>query len=139
MEPADLYVAGGRAMARMRTVSVRDQAGDWYELGGGVDQALDRLDVVLMRRDPPFDMDYVYLTYALELAERAGTLVVNRPQALRDANEKFFITQFPQCCAPFTITRSSARILELCAGAWQVGGQATGRYGRRIHLSAQPG
>lgn len=112
MEPADLYVAGGRAMAAMRPLSVQDRAGDWYELGPVQDQALDSLDAVLMRRDPPFDMDYVYLTYALELAERAGTLVINRPQALRDANEKFFITQFPQCCVPFTITRSSARILE---------------------------
>jgi len=111
MEPADLFVTGGQAMARMRELRVRDQASDWFELGEARDDALGGLDVLLMRRDPPFDMDYVYLTYALELAERAGTLVVNRPQALRDANEKFFITQFPQCCTPFAITRSSARIL----------------------------
>ena len=64
-----------------------------------------------MRRDPPFDMDYVYLTYALELAEQAGTLVINRPQSLRDANEKFYITQFPQCCTPFAIARQAARLM----------------------------
>ena len=69
---------------------------DWFSLGerGGASRWRSR-DMLLMRRDPPFDMDYVHLTYALELAERAGTLVINRPQALRDANEKFFITHFP--------------------------------------------
>lgn len=110
MEPADLYVEGGKVSARMRPLQVRDQPGDWFSLGEPVERPVSDLHMVLMRRDPPFDMDYVYLTYALELAELAGTLVINRPQSLRDANEKFYITQFPQCCAPFAITRSSRRI-----------------------------
>jgi glutathione synthase len=73
---------------------------------------LAELPIILMRRDPPFDMDYVYLTYILELAQSAGSLVINRPQSLRDANEKFFISRFPQCCVPCLITRDSAQIVE---------------------------
>jgi glutathione synthase len=91
---------------------VRDDPSGWFELDSAQTRPLDALDIVLMRRDPPFDMDYVYLTYALELAEAAGVLVINRPQSLRDANEKFYITRFPQCCVPFVITRQAARILE---------------------------
>lgn len=110
MEPGDLYVADGRACAKMRRVEVRDNTTDWFTLGDAEDAPLDTLDALLMRRDPPFNMDYVYQTYALDLAEAAGVLVVNRPNALRDANEKYFITHFPQCCVPFMITRESARI-----------------------------
>lgn len=110
MEPSDLWVHGGQARASLRSITVRDDPEDWFELGETRDEPLADLDILLMRRDPPFDMDYVQLTYALELAEAEGVLVVNRPQALRDANEKFFITHFPQCCVPFAITRQSARI-----------------------------
>ncbi|KAA9130960.1 glutathione synthase [Marinihelvus fidelis] len=110
MEPGALYVADGRAHAAMRPLAVRDNQDDWFTLGDAVDAPLDGLDTVLMRRDPPFNMDYVYQTYALDLAEAAGVLVVNRPNALRDANEKYFITHFPQCCVPFLITRESKRI-----------------------------
>lgn len=115
MEPGDLYVADGRAHARMRPLQVRDDTADWFTLGEAVEAPLDDLDVLLMRRDPPFNMDYVYQTYALDLAEAAGVLVVNRPAALRDANEKYFITRFPQCCVPFVITRESARIQNFVA------------------------
>ncbi|NND45581.1 MAG: glutathione synthase [Xanthomonadales bacterium] len=110
MEPADLYVEDGTAMANMRPVSVRDDAAGWFELGAGKARPLGELDIILMRRDPPFDLDYIYLTYILELAEAAGALVINRPGALRDANEKFFITHFPQCCVPMVITREMATI-----------------------------
>lgn len=99
----------------MRRLKVKDDASGWFELDASTDRPLASLDLLLMRRDPPFDMDYVYLTYALELAERQGTTVINRPQSLRDANEKFFITHFPQCCTPFAITRESARISEFVA------------------------
>jgi glutathione synthase len=68
--------------------------------------------VILMRKDPPFDNEFVYSTYILEAAERLGTLVVNRPQSLRDCNEKIFATQFPQCCPPVLVSRSSARLRE---------------------------
>jgi len=110
LEPADLWVNGGEALGSMRRVTVRDDPADWFSLGEREEAPLGSLDLLLMRRDPPFDMDYVYLTYALELAERVGTLVVNRPQALRDANEKFFITHFPQCCTPFAISRQAKRL-----------------------------
>lgn len=109
-EPADLWVRHGEAMGSARAITVRDDAADWFTLGERESMPLAELDILLMRRDPPFDMDYVHLTYALELAERAGTLVINRPQALRDANEKFFITHFPQCCVPFAIARQASRL-----------------------------
>lgn len=111
MEPRDLRVRDERPVARMQRVRVTDDAAGWFELEDVGTQPLGELDIVLMRRDPPFDMDYVYLTYILDLAQSEGALVVNRPQALRDANEKFFIAHFPQCCTPFVITRDSSEIL----------------------------
>lgn len=110
MEQRDLYQAEGQARARMRPLKVFANPEKWFELEAEQDNLLSDLDVILMRKDPPFDMDYVYCTYILDLAERAGVIVVNRPQALRDANEKCFITQFPQCCVPTLITRHAAEI-----------------------------
>ena len=98
MEPGDLYAKDGRVFARMQQLEVRDNSTDWFSFTDSFSQSLDELDMVLMRRDPPFDMDYIYATYMLELAEKTGTLIINRPQSLRDANEKFFINNFPQCC-----------------------------------------
>ena len=115
MEQGDLSVVDGVAKAIMQRVEVRDQKQDWFTLGEREKRDLSSLDFLLMRKDPPFDMAYVYSTYILDLAERAGVLVVNRPQALRDANEKCFITLFPQCCVPTTITRRSADIREFIA------------------------
>jgi glutathione synthase len=77
----------------------------WYELGPAEERALTDLDVIMMRKDPPFDMEYVYTTYFLERAEAAGVLVVNKPSSLRDCNEKFFATAFPQCSPPLVVTR----------------------------------
>jgi glutathione synthase len=110
MEPGDLTVSGGVASGHMRKLRVRDNTDDWFTLDQAGHLELGGLDFLLMRKDPPFDMDYVYTTYILDLAEKAGVTVVNRPQALRDANEKCFITHFPQCCVPALITRSSAEI-----------------------------
>ncbi len=110
MEPSDLTIRGGVALGHMKRLSVRDNNDDWFTLSASENRELATLDILLMRKDPPFDMDYVYTTYVLDLAENAGVTVVNRPQALRDANEKCFITQFPQCCVPALITRSSAEI-----------------------------
>ncbi len=112
MEPSDLVVEGGRLWASMRRLEVRDNDHDWFTLEAAEMRPVDELDTVLMRRDPPFDMNYIYATYMLELAENAGTLVVNRPQSLRDANEKFFITHFPQCCVPMVISDRSPVIRE---------------------------
>jgi len=110
MQQGDLSVVDGVAMATMRPVEVRDQKTDWFTLGEAESRPLSELDFLLMRKDPPFDMAYIFTTYILDLAERAGVLVVNRPQALRDANEKCFITMFPQCCVPTHITRRSSDI-----------------------------
>jgi len=104
-EQRDLWVRDGRAMARLRPVTVRDDLRDWYSLGEAVVTRLADVDVVLMRKDPPFDTEYVYTTYLLERAEVDGTLVVNRPQGLRDMNEKVYTAWFPECCAPTLITR----------------------------------
>ena len=112
MEPNDLYAVDGRVFARMQMLEVRDNTSDWFTLTPLGSLSLDELDIVLMRRDPPFDMDYIYATYMLELAEKAGTLVINRPQSLRDANEKFFINNFPQCCVPMLISSRSDLIRE---------------------------
>ncbi len=107
MEQRDLYQLGGEARARMRALSVFNDAQRWYETGEETDNALSDLDVILMRKDPPFNSEYVYATYLLELAEQAGTLVVNRPQSLRDCNEKFFATRFPQFTPPTLVSRRS--------------------------------
>jgi len=82
-----------------------DVDGPWYALGAGRLTPLTEFDVVMMRKDPPFDMEYIYTTYFLERAEDAGVLVVNRPASLRDCNEKFFATAFPQCCPPLVVSR----------------------------------
>lgn len=110
MEARDLSIQDGRALASMRRLEVRDQHQDWFTLGAREVRELSQLNFLLMRKDPPFDMAYVYITYILDLAERSGVLVVNRPQALRDANEKCFITQFPQCCVATSITQQAADI-----------------------------
>ena len=115
MEPGDLTIRDGVAYAHMRPLEVRDNRDDWFTLGETENRELALLDVLLMRKDPPFDMDYVYTTYVLDLAELAGVSVVNRPQSLRDANEKCFITQFSQCCVPMLITRSSVEIKAFAA------------------------
>ncbi len=115
MEPGDLTMRDGTSYGHMRPLEVRDNSVDWFTLGESANRPLADLDFLLMRKDPPFDMDYVYTTYVLDLAERDGVTVVNRPQSLRDANEKCFITQFSQCCVPMLITRSSQEIRAFAA------------------------
>lgn len=110
MEPADVELDGAEVFGRMAPVEVRDNNDDWFSLGERQRRSLAEVDILLMRKDPPFNMDYVYTTYLLELAERQGALVVNKPQALRDANEKCFIAWFPQCCVPMVITRRTDTI-----------------------------
>ncbi len=105
MEQHDLYQVAGVAKARMRPLKVFADPERWFELGDEADAPLSDLDVILMRKDPPFDMEFVYSTYLLEQAERAGVLIVNRPQSLRDCNEKLFATQFPHCTPPTLVSR----------------------------------
>ncbi len=110
MEVGDLLLLDGRTRARMREVSVADDPGGWYRFGAETTAPLDALDAVLMRKDPPFDMEYIYATYLLEQAQRAGTWVINDPRALRDSNEKVFTVAFPQCAPPTLISRRLADI-----------------------------
>jgi glutathione synthase len=106
MEQKDLALQDGRCLADMRELVVRDEPDDWFSLGEVQSRALDTVDVVLMRKDPPFDMEYVYTTYLLEQAEARGSLIVNRPSALRDANEKLYTAWFPEVCTPTLVSRN---------------------------------
>jgi len=115
MEPQDLYQRDGQARARMRPLRVFEDPARWFALEEENDAPLTDLDVVLMRKDPPFNSEYVYATYLLELAEKAGTLVVNRPQSLRDCNEKFFATQFPQLMPPTLVSRRADILRDFAA------------------------
>jgi glutathione synthase len=115
MEQADLFLRDGEAHARRRRLRVFADPGHWFEFGTESTAPLAALDVILMRKDPPFDMQYVYTTYLLERAEAAGVLVVNKPQSLRDCNEKLFTAWFPQCTPPTLVTRDAARIRDFLA------------------------
>ncbi|KAF1056605.1 MAG: Glutathione synthetase [Pseudomonas delhiensis] len=115
MEQHDLYQKANQARARMRPLKVFHDPEHWYELEAEDDLPLADLDVILMRKDPPFNNEFIYSTYLLEQAERAGTLVVNRPQSLRDCNEKFFATLFPQCTPPTVVTRRPDILREFAA------------------------
>lgn len=110
MRQEDLSLRDGHIQAALRRVEVRDDPQDWYSLGESADTRLTDLDVILMRKDPPLDMQYIHTTYLLELAEAAGVLVVNKPQTLRDANEKLFTAWFPQCCPPTLVSRDMAQL-----------------------------
>jgi len=110
MEMADLSMEQGVASARMRSLQVFDDAEHWFELGEQQELPLHELDVILMRKDPPFDMEYIYATYLLEQAEEEGALVVNRARSLRDANEKVFTGRFPQCTPPTLISRDAGQL-----------------------------
>jgi glutathione synthase len=105
MEQQDLFLIDGTAHGRSRRAEIRDGADPWFDLADAEHSPLSGFDVLLMRKDPPFDMEYVYCTYLLEQAERDGVLVVNRPQSLRDANEKLYTAWFPECCAPTAVAR----------------------------------
>lgn len=107
LQQHDLSLRDGRCQARIRRLEVEDNPKRWYRFLGEERVLLDSLDVVLMRKDPPFDMEYIYTTYLLEQAELRGCLVVNRPASLRDANEKLFTSLFPQCCPPTLVTRQA--------------------------------
>lgn len=110
LELTDLFLKYGAAWGRSRSLRVFDSTDYWYELGALTEQPLDQFDVILMRKDPPVDMEYIYATYILEHVESNGTLVVNKPQALRDANEKMIATWFPQCMPPTLVSASQLKI-----------------------------
>ena len=110
MQQSDLFLQDGHTYASMARLDVYDDANKWFNIKEIITAPVSELDVVLMRLDPPFDMEYIYTTYLLEYAERQGVLVVNKPQSLRDANEKIFTGLFPQCSPPTLVTRQAAHI-----------------------------
>ena len=107
MQQADLFIDNDGAKAKMRPLTVTADSNSWFDLGKTHIKRLADLDVILMRKDPPFDSEFIYSTYILEAAERQGTLVVNKPQSLRDCNEKVFATDFPQCIPPLLVSRDN--------------------------------
>ena len=110
MELGDLFLRNGRAFARTRILKVERNPTQWFEFIAEQTIPLDELNVILMRKDPPFDSEFLYATHILEQAENAGVYVVNKPQSLRDANEKLFTAWFPQCCAETIVSRNSQQI-----------------------------
>lgn len=112
MQLHDLYMDDGISYARCQSLSIIDRQDDYFKLSPPMNVKLGDFDVILMRKDPPFDMEYIYATYLLEQAEEAGALVVNRPHSLRDHNEKLFTREFPQCCAPTRVARKTEYLLE---------------------------
>jgi glutathione synthase len=109
-EQGDLRLVDGAPFGTGRSVEVADDPDDWFMLGAPADMSLAELDVILMRKDPPFDTEYIYTTYILERAESQGVLVVNRPASLRDMNEKVYTSWFPELCPKTLITRSIAQM-----------------------------
>jgi glutathione synthase len=110
MQQQDLKLTDGAAIAESKLLSVSDDSDKWFEFGGEQQIRLGDLDVILMRKDPPFDMEYVYTSYILERAESAGALVVNRPQSLRDMNEKAYIAWFADVAPSTIVSRRMAHI-----------------------------
>ena len=114
LEPSDIYWRDGATRARVRPLALSDDH-HWYTAGEAQDRPLASFAAVLMRKDPPFDMEYIYTTYILELAEHRGLLVVNKPSSLRDINEKAYTAWFPQCTPPSLVTRSRNELLAFLA------------------------
>ena len=110
MEQKDLSLVSGKALGQSTLLEVRDDNDDWYALGESQSIELGDLDAILMRKDPPFDMEYVYTTYILDRAKLAGALIVNDPQALRDMNEKAYTAWFPDITPTTLVTRSMSEM-----------------------------
>lgn len=106
MEARDLFLVNDKPYARMRSLQVKDDVKNWFEYGKETIAALESLSVILMRKDPPIDMQYIYTTQLLDKAEEQGVLIANHPQSLRDFNEKLFTLNFPKCCPPSLVTSS---------------------------------
>lgn len=105
MEQQDLSIQNGVAYGRMSAIKVAMDPENWFEKEEAVERPLSDLQIILMRKDPPFDSEFIYSTYILERAEKAGVLIANKPQSLRDCNEKVFATEFADLMSPTTVTR----------------------------------
>jgi glutathione synthase len=104
LTPQDLFLRDGHVLGNSQKITVHKNPTQWYSVLDHNQIHLADLDVIIMRKDPPFNLDYIYTTYLLELVAKQNVLVINNPQSLRDANEKLFITHFPQCCPPTLVT-----------------------------------
>ncbi|MEZ5462583.1 glutathione synthase [Dokdonella sp.] len=133
----DLAIRDGSARGRLARLSVKDDPSDWYALGEPEWRDLRELDIILARKDPPVDSQFIYDTQVLQIAQDAGVLVVNDPRGLRDANEKLFAQHFPQCCAPTLVARSAAELRRFAAEHGKIVLKPLdGMGGRSIFLSA---
>jgi glutathione synthase len=112
---SDLKMVSGAALGRSRRLNVEDDRTRWWQFGDEQELELGSLDVILMRKDPPFDMEYIYTTYVLDRAKLAGALIMNDPQALRNMNEKVFTAWFPDCAPTTLITRSMDEMRDFLA------------------------
>jgi len=110
LQQSGLYLKSGMVMADTQALKVFDNNQQWFELEKPQSINASELDVILMRVDPPFDMEYIYTTYLLEMIEQQGCLIVNKPSSLRDANEKLFATHFPQCCTETMVSRDPEKL-----------------------------
>jgi len=110
-EQGDLFSRSGDPNGIGRPLTLQD-AEQWYQLSEEKEYHLGDFDFILMRKDPPFDVNYIYATYLLEKAEQSGAIIVNKPQSLRDCNEKFFATSFPQCCPPLLVAQRADLLRE---------------------------
>ena len=115
MEQADLAWRGGKVVGNARRIHLTGKKPAWYRAEKAAMTPLKSFGAVLMRKDPPFDMEYVYSTYLLELAEAQGARVFNRPRSIRVWNEKMSVARFPQFAPPTVVTRSEALIREFLA------------------------
>ncbi|MDH3275514.1 MAG: glutathione synthase [Gammaproteobacteria bacterium] len=109
-QQGDLKLLSGKAIGHSQRLKVTDDNSHWFEKSDTAEVDLGDLDAILMRKDPPFDMEYIYTTYILDRAREAGALIVNHPQALRDMNEKAYTAWFPECTPISLITRSMAEM-----------------------------
>lgn len=110
IEQLAMSLAEGRVIASVQTLNLDLSQQPWYTLGETITMNLAELDAIFMRKDPPFDINYIYSTYLLERLEEQGVLIVNKPRSLRDCNEKLFATNFPQCCPPLMVSADQARL-----------------------------
>lgn len=108
----ELYVNNGKLFIHAHRLCVTDQNKHWFEIIEDQHLAVEALDIIMMRKDPPFDSHYIACTYLLDLAEKAGVLVANKPESLRNCNEKLYTTHFPQCCVDFVVTQQKSIMLE---------------------------
>ncbi|PLY16541.1 MAG: glutathione synthase [Sedimenticola sp.] len=111
-EQQDLYLQDDKAFGLLKRLTVTDNPEGWFQFHEEQTAPLAGMDAILMRKDPPFDMEYIYTTYLLEKAEQEGVVVVNKPAALRDCNEKLFTSWFPQCCTPMLVSRRHQQFID---------------------------